>query len=107
MNVALRRISQSPLLIHLLLVLGACLMVGPFVWMLLTSLKTLGEATQVPPVVLPSKWQWKNYRDVWSTLPVANFYTTTILMTAGRTVGRVVFCSMAAYAFARIHFSGR
>ncbi len=107
MNVALRRSSQSPLLIHLILVLGACVMVGPFVWMILTSLKTLGESTQVPPVVLPSKWQWSNYRDVWKTLPFADFYTNTILMTAGRTIGQVVFCSMAAYAFARIQFPGR
>ncbi len=107
MSVALRRISGSPVLVHLLLVLGACLMVGPFVWMILTSLKTLGEATMVPPVVFPSNWQWNNYRDVWLTLPFADFYTNTVLMTAGRTVGQVVFCSMAAYAFARIQFPGR
>ncbi|MDP9313229.1 MAG: carbohydrate ABC transporter permease [Chloroflexota bacterium] len=107
MNVALRRISDAPWLIHLVLVLGVMVMVGPFVWMILTSLKTLGEATRVPPVVLPSVWQWNNYRDVWLTLPFANFYTNTILMTAGRTIGQVVFCSMAAYAFARIQFPGR
>lgn len=107
MNIALRRFSDSPLLIHLLLVLGASVMVGPFVWMILTSLKTLGEATRVPPVVFPSTWQWNNYRDVWTTLSFANFYTNTMVMTAGRTVGQVVFCSMAAYAFARIQFPGR
>jgi len=107
MNPALRRMPPSPLLIHLALIAGAALVVGPFAWMILTSLKTLGESTQVPPVVIPADWRWSNYREVWTTLPFAAFYTNTILMTIGRTLGQLVFCSLAAYAFARIAFPGR
>jgi multiple sugar transport system permease protein len=82
-------------------------MVGPFLWMLLTSLKTLGESTQVPPVIIPSDFRWRNYIEVLTTLPFVQFYTNTILMTLGRTVGQLVFCSLSAYAFARIEFPGR
>jgi multiple sugar transport system permease protein len=102
-----RPIRASSLLIHLVLVLGACLFVGPFLWMILTSIKTLSEATRVPPVILPAVPQWHNYQDAIATLPFIQFYVNTIVMTAGRTLGQLLFCSLAAYAFARIEFPGR
>jgi len=102
-----RPIAASSLLIHLVLVLGACLFVGPFLWMILTSIKTLSESTRVPPVILPAVPQWHNFQDVIATLPFIQFYVNTIVMTVGRTLGQLLFCSLAAYAFARIEFPGR
>lgn len=95
------------LLSHTVLIVGACLFVGPFIWMVLTSLKSLAESTQVPPVIFPSVAQWQNYLQVLATLPFGTFYMNTILMTLGRTVGQLIICSLAAYAFARIEFPGR
>ncbi|WP_219416261.1 carbohydrate ABC transporter permease [Pseudonocardia nigra] len=94
-------------LVHAVLVLGAALMVGPFVWEMLTSVKTLGESTQVPPTLLPQTWQWQNYGEVFERLPFAAMFANTVLMTVGRTLGQLVFCSLAAYAFARLQFPGR
>jgi multiple sugar transport system permease protein len=102
-----RPIVFSSLLVHLALVLGACLFVGPFFWMILTSVKSLTESTQVPPAIFPAVPQWSNYKDVVATLPFIQFYINTIVMTAGRTLGQLLFCSLAAYAFARIEFPGR
>ena len=102
-----RPIAASSLLIHLVLVLGACLFVGPFLWMILTSIKTLSESARVPPVILPAVPQWHNFQDVIATLPFIQFYVNTIVMTVGRTLGQLLFCSLAAYAFARIEFPGR
>ena len=93
--------------VHLVLVLGAVLMVGPFVWEALTSVKTLGESTQVPPTLLPETWQWGNYGEVFDRLPFAAMLSNTVLMTIGRTLGQLAFCSLAAYAFARMQFPGR
>lgn len=108
MSIAVQRtLARGSWLTHLVLIFGALLMVGPFLWMLLTSLKTLGESTQVPPVIIPSDFRWRNYIEVLTTLPFVQFYTNTILMTLGRTVGQLVFCSLSAYAFARIEFPGR
>jgi multiple sugar transport system permease protein len=104
---ARRPIAASSLLIHLVLVLGACLFVGPFLWMIFTSIKTLSESTRVPPVILPAVPQWHNFQDVIATLPFIQFYVNTIVMTAGRTLGQLLFCSLAAYVFARIEFPGR
>ncbi|MFD2211318.1 carbohydrate ABC transporter permease [Virgibacillus halophilus] len=95
------------LLIHIILILGAVVMVGPFLWMILTSLKSLAEAVHVPPVIFPSKFQWANYIDIFHSLPFGQFYWNTFITTLIKTVGQLFFCSLAAYAFARIKFPGR
>jgi multiple sugar transport system permease protein len=100
-------LRQRNLIPHIVLSLGAVIMVGPFVWELLTSFKTFGESIQVPPVVFPAVPQWENYQEVFDTLPFAAMFTNTVLMTIARTAGQVIFCSMAGYAFARLHFPGR
>jgi multiple sugar transport system permease protein len=102
-----RIIAPSSIVSHIILILGACVFVGPFIWMLLTSVKTLTESTQVPPTIFPAIPQWSNYAAVLSTLPFFTFYQNTILMALGRTLGQLLFCSLAAYAFARIEFPGR
>ena len=75
--------------------------------MVSTSLQTLGEATKIPPTLIPSQFHLDNYRRVFETLPFATFYKNTIIITVARVLGQLFFCSLAAYAFARIEFPGR
>lgn len=91
---------------HLTLIVGALLMVAPFVWEFLTSVKSLTNATRIPPTLVPD-WRWSNYGKVFDLLPFGDQFLNTVLMTAGRTIGQVLFCSMAAFAFARLRFPGR
>ncbi|MVA76579.1 ABC transporter permease subunit [Auraticoccus sp. F435] len=92
---------------HVVLVLGAVAMVGPFVWQLLTSLKTQTEAITAPPTLLPQRWLWSNYAEVDSALPFLQQLANSAVMAGVRTVGQLVLCSLAAYAFARLRFPGR
>jgi multiple sugar transport system permease protein len=101
------RRSSGHLLPHILLSLGAFVMVGPFVWEVLTSFKTFGQSVQVPPIVIPPQLDWKNYYDVFATIPFAGMFLNSVLMTIGRTAGQVFFCSLAGYAFARLRFRGQ
>lgn len=91
---------------HLTLILGAAVMVIPFGWQVLTSLKTLTNATRVPPTFVPD-WRWSNYAQVFELLPFGDQFLNTVLIAAARTAGQLLFCSMAAYAFARLRFPGR
>ena len=104
-TISIRR--QKSLIIHILLIVGALSMVTPFLWMVLTSLKTFGESTQVPPVIIPKDFQWSNFTEIFATLPFLKFYWNTIITTFFKTLGQLLFCSLAAYAFARIEFPGR
>jgi multiple sugar transport system permease protein len=92
---------------HLILSLGAVIMVGPFIWEILTSFKTFADSIHVPPLLLPSPFRWQNYETVFQTLPFGSLFTNTVLMTVARTVAQVFFCSLSGYAFARLRFPGQ
>jgi multiple sugar transport system permease protein len=93
--------------IHTILIFGAILSLIPFVWMVLTALKTMGEVTHVPMIFFPATPHWENFTEVLKTLPFLAFYQNTTLSALGSTVGQLVLCSAAAYAFSRINFVGR
>lgn len=99
--------KNNNLAIHIVLIIGAAIMIIPFLWMILTSIKTVGEAVQVPPKIFPSTPQFGNYSDVLNILPFSKFYINTILMLIGRVAGSVFFSAMAAYACARLNFPGK
>jgi multiple sugar transport system permease protein len=92
--------------VHLVLAVGAAAMVAPFFWQLLTSLQTLGQATSVPPTFTPS-WHWSNYTEVFHSTPFLRQFLNTVIITVARVLAQLLFCSMAAYAFARLRFPGR
>ena len=96
--------NRKKLFIHLALLLGIGITVFPFLWMVLTSFKTVGEAMQIPPTFFPKKFLTDAYSQIVSALPFARVYLNTIISTVVTTVVQVMFCSMAAYAFARIEF---
>ncbi len=96
--------SRGHLLIHLVLILGAITMIFPFLWMILTSFKTQGEAISIPPTILPSAWNPKSYQEVLATLPFGNFYINTLVLMLLRVICAIIFCSMAGFAFAKLEF---
>ncbi|MEU7577319.1 carbohydrate ABC transporter permease [Streptomyces sp. NPDC041068] len=102
-----KRVNLGSLATHTALSLGALVMVFPFLWQLLTALKTLPETSRVPPTFLPDDWNWASFEKVFTALPFREMLTNSLLNTVGRTVGQLVFCSLAAYAFARMRFRGR
>lgn len=96
--------STKRLFVHLILLIGVIVTVFPFIWMVLTSFKTVGEAMQIPPTIFPKKFLMDAYSQIITALPFARVYLNTIISTVVTTVIQVAFCSMAAYAFARITF---
>lgn len=101
-----RRFRPRHPIAHLVLCLGAIFMVGPFLWQLSTSLQTFGESVSVPPTFLPHSPQWSNVTTVFSALPFGRELMNTTVMTIARTVGQVLFSSLAGFAFARMRFRG-
>lgn len=91
-------------LTYFFLILGSIIMIFPFVWMLLTSLKTLAESMQIPPTIFPANLVFSNYSDAVTSLPFVNLYINTILLIFFRVLCAVVFSSMAGYAFAKLKF---
>jgi len=96
------------IIIHIFLIIGSFIMIMPFVWMILTSFKSVTEATQMNPFIFfPAKWRIENYFDVIRQNNFLRLYYNTFSMIFWRVVCAVAFSSMAGYAFARLQFPGR
>ncbi len=79
----------------------------PFVWMILTALKSEGEVLSYPPKFLPDTWHFTNFIDAWTSQPFGRFTWNSALVTVWTTIGQVVSGSLAAYGFARYQFKGK
>lgn len=103
----MKKVRTSSVMIHLVLLLFSIAMIVPFIWMFLTSFKTITEATQIDPFVFfPEKWNIDAYVNVSKNMNFLVLYKNTILMIALRIVCAVVTASMAGYAFGRLKFRG-
>ena len=99
--------ARLTVLTYVALVLGAVIMIFPFVWMILTSSKTVPESMAVPPTIFPEKLMLDNFVEAVKSLPFLNLYINTALMIVFRVLCAVAFSSMAGYAFAKLEFKGK
>ena len=100
--------KRMTILTYVVLILAALIMIFPFLWMILTSFKTVAESNAVDPVVIfPSVFRWENFRDAVTSLPFIKLYINTALMIFFRVLCAVAFSSMAGYAFAMLEFRGK
>jgi len=93
--------------VHILLILGAVVMVMPFLWMISTSFKSQSEVFSYPPQWIPSTLIWQNYVRAWQAAPFGRYFVNSIMVAFAVTLGTLVTSSLAAFAFARIRFPGR
>jgi ABC-type glycerol-3-phosphate transport system permease component len=99
-----RRLSRAALYV----VLGAIavVMVVPFVWMVLTSLKTPADIAASPPTFLPTEWAWGNYADALAAAPFLTYARNSLVIAVSHTTINLLVASMAGYALARLRFRG-
>ncbi len=93
--------------VHVLLLLGAAIMVIPFLWMVSASIKMDDELFTYPPTFLPRSPRFQTWVEAWSLVPFARYFLNSGIMAVSITTGNIVLCSMAAYAFARLRFPYR
>jgi len=93
--------------LHIVLSLGALVMIFPFIWMVLTSLKDLSQAFLVPPKWIPDPFVWGNYARSFQALPFGQAYFNSFYITLIVVVSSLFTASLAAYAFAKIDFPFR
>ncbi|MBN2310080.1 MAG: carbohydrate ABC transporter permease [Candidatus Hydrogenedentes bacterium] len=89
------------------LLAGAAIVVGPFLWMVSTSLKPLEDIYTFPPEWIPHPPQWGNYATIFHIVPLGRFFGNTVFVTAVVVALRLVITTMCAYALARLRFPGR
>lgn len=101
--------SFTSVLIYALLIFGALIVIFPFVWMVLGSFKTLQESNRFPPTFWPEVWHGQNYLNAWLRPPntLGRYMVNSLVIATFGTSIQVVFCALAGFAFAQLHFRGR
>lgn len=95
------------ILVWAVVILVALFVIFPFVWMVLTSLKTEKDVFADPSALIPLHWSFDAYTKIWQELPFARLFVNSVVFAGGVTVLSVFFDSLAAYALARLRFPGR
>ena len=56
------------------LILLAVIMIIPFYWMLISSVKLNKDVFSIPMKWIPDRFQWENYRQIWDKIPLLTFF---------------------------------
>jgi multiple sugar transport system permease protein len=101
----LRRIG-----LYAVLIVGGLIMMVPFIWMVATAFKTRAEVSSTGLLEFPTGLHIENFGRMWNALPgvtFGDFFLNSFKIATLSTVGALVACSLAAFAFAVLPFRGR
>ena len=99
------RTLKSKIGIYMLLSVLAVLVVIPFGWMLLASVKTSNEVFSIPMKLFPKEFQWVNYQTIWDKIPLLVFFKNTFKIAVCTTLLQVLTSCFAAYGFSKVEFN--
>ena len=98
---------MNRILLHAVLIAGGVITLFPLFWMASASLMSAGEATTLPPRLIPHEPTLAHYRELFVRLDIGRAFLSSAIVATAVTVFSVLFGSMAGYAFAKLRFSGR
>lgn len=104
MKKKLHKVNKPVLLV---LLLGSLLMIFPFVWVVLSSFKTVADVYAYPPKWLPSSWKFSNYATVFEMIPFGRYYFNSIYTSVMQTALQLGISVTAAYALVVLDFPGK
>ena len=90
-----------------ILTIAAIALVFPFLWMVSGAFKNALEVVKMPPQLLPSKFSFENFIEIKKYFPIERFFLNSVLVSTITTMLQLLFCSMAAFVFAKFKFRGR
>ena len=98
------RAAAGPVLLTIPALIGAAVMLVPFLWAVMTSLKPMAEISLLPPTWIPRQISFDGYVVAWTTGRVWVGIRNSIIVSSLSTLGMVLGAALAGYAFARLRF---
>lgn len=89
------------------LLIMALIILFPFYWMIISSLKTLPEYRQAIPTFWPNEVMWGNYSKAFTTANLGNLFFNTLRVGVISTFASLIITVLSAFAFARLEFKGK
>jgi multiple sugar transport system permease protein len=100
-------VRRTPRWLYAVLGAGLLVMVVPFLWMLMTSVKPEGEVRSVPPTWWPETFTLENYEALFTRLDFPTYFINSVIVALAVTAGNVLFGTMLGYALAKLSFPGK
>ncbi|MBR0520246.1 MAG: carbohydrate ABC transporter permease, partial [Spirochaetales bacterium] len=94
-------------LVYLFLILMGVIVLFPFYWMIISSLKTLTEYRLSVPTFFPTKIMFSNYADAFTTASLGRLFLNTLYVGIVSTILSLIITILSAFAFARLEFKGK
>ena len=106
---ASQRIVQSAVrvMVYTFLIAMAVVVLFPFYWMIISSLKTLDEYRLSQPTFFPQTVMLSNYADAFTTASLGRLFINTMIVGVASTLLSLIITVLSAFAFARLEFKGR
>ncbi|MBP3654784.1 MAG: carbohydrate ABC transporter permease [Oscillospiraceae bacterium] len=105
---AARRQKIVKVITYVLLTVWAVVVLFPFYWMILTSVKSYSSYNaEYVPLLYTLAPTIQNYMDAFTTVPLADYFLNTVIFTLATTALMLVVTIPAAFAFARLNFRGK
>ena len=104
----MKKFSFKGFSIHLILVLVSLLCIFPFLWLLSTAMKGIGENIfQYPPELIPAMPTLSNFKSAWNQIPFIVYYLNSFVVAFFTVLLNLILSSLAAYPLARMNFKGK
>ncbi|MEV0346299.1 carbohydrate ABC transporter permease [Nonomuraea sp. NPDC050680] len=103
----MRRTRRQNLITYLGLSVGLLLVVGPFLWAGLSSLKPEAEIRRDPPTFWPETFTLDNYTELLQRVHLGQAFANSVFVALVIVAGNLLFSSMVGYGFAKMRFRGR
>ena len=95
------KLTPARFLLYVVLTVGAVIMLVPFIWMVLTALKSELEIATFS--WLPQKFRWDNFVKAMDAAPFLTYFRNSFLIAIGETAVTLILCTMAGYSLAKMH----
>ncbi|MEK5382790.1 carbohydrate ABC transporter permease [Niallia sp. FSL W8-0635] len=106
MNTSQKQTRTSKWIVGIILTVGGFFMVLPFLWMILSSLKTDAEIMQFPPTIWPQEFTLDNFKELFLAFNFAVYLKNTLIIVLC-SFGGLILNAMAGYGFAKYNFKGK
>src|SRR5690606_15745711 len=107
LNLSTLRRVLGKALIYAILIIGAILVVGPFLWMLSTALTPAMEVFSWPPRLIPETIMWENFAQASREIRFPRLLLNSLIVSITATISAVFLSALAGYALAKLRFPGR
>jgi len=99
--------NKFKIAVYVLTIVILLVLLFPFFVTFSTALKPIKEVYASPPHWIPREFYWRNFSEVWEKSPLAQYFINSFVVASGATVLNMILCIPAAYAVARLRFTGR